>query len=98
MHFNAIHMDSAKLRIKSTKKVLNIYRKPLCKSWIYPYRVNAYIMANTVVSTFTINQRRTIQILWYYAMHTDNRSVGQYSFYIIVHHFMIENLRRISHT
>ena len=29
-------------------------------------------------------------LLWYYAMHTDNQSVGQYLFHVIVHNFIIE--------
>ena len=36
--------------------------------------------------------------MWYYAMHTDNQSVSQYSLHIIVDHFKIENLRKMGHT
>ena len=36
--------------------------------------------------------------LWYYTMHMDNWTISHYSFHIIVHHFIIENVSKIGHT
>ena len=39
-----------------------------------------------------------IVLVWYNAVYTDNWTTGQYSFHIIIFHFIIETLRSINHT